>query len=86
MARKTVAVDDVKDLVNRFLAVNDSLLFMSDDDDLTPEQAWRKGVAAVLESVLFTTDNYSGFKYLGVERDEETDEVTWPDDTARSYY
>ena len=54
--RKTIDVSEVLMNANRLLAAPDS-------DHCTP--AFRKGVAAMLESVLWATSNYNGFNYLG---------------------
>jgi hypothetical protein len=53
--RKTIPVADVVEKANRLLA--------NTNERLTPE--FRKGVAAVVESVLFGTGTYAGYNYLG---------------------
>ncbi len=52
MSRKTVKVDELKDTVNGFLASSVC------NDDV------RQGMIEVLTTVLFSTDNYRGFRYL----------------------
>lgn len=55
MSRKTVEVSKVLDAANTFLASTDS----------TPDG--REAVCALLETVLFETGNYAGFRYLEAE-------------------
>ena len=64
---KTFKVDDLREHVNAVLAF--------EGKTLTPE--FRRGAAAVLETVLHRTDTYAGFSYLG----------GWPteDETRRRY-
>jgi len=52
MSRKTVKIEDLKDTVNGFLATSVC------NDDV------RQGMIEVLTTVLFSTDNYRGFRYL----------------------
>ena len=52
MSRKTVKVVDLKDTVNGFLATSVC------NDDV------RQGMIEVLTTVLFSTENYRGFRYL----------------------
>lgn len=52
MARKTVEVETIRETVNQMLASRE-----------TTNDA-REGAIAVLESVLFSTGNYGGFRYL----------------------
>ena len=56
MARKTIEVAKVKDLINGMLA-------NSTDDHVEG----RRALALALESVLLETDNYHGFRYLASE-------------------
>jgi hypothetical protein len=53
MSRKTVKIEDLKNTVNGFLATSVC------NDDV------RQGMIEVLTTVLFSTDNYRGFRYLG---------------------
>ena len=66
MARKTIEVGKILKLANHFLANPNS----------TPDQ--REGVCAMIETVLFETGNYSGYRYL------DTDEVAGSG--TRRYY
>lgn len=52
MKKKTIPVETVKNLVNEFLA----------NPATTPEE--REAQCSLLESVLFTTGNYAGYRYL----------------------
>ncbi len=52
-AKKTIAVSDVKNLINQFL------LDSHDSRDDT-----RTEIGNLLETILMTTGNYCGFKYL----------------------
>lgn len=56
--RSTVNVSYVRDRANSFFR---------NSDDSTPEM--RLGMAALLESVLFETDNYKGYVFLDSEWD-----------------
>lgn len=53
MAKKTIKVDEIKDIVNKFL------LHSKDE-----YEERRIGMCVVLEKILFDTDNYQGFKNL----------------------
>lgn len=64
-ARKTIDVADVLDIANRALAAPQT----------NPEG--RKAIAFMVETVLFRTGTYAGFRYLGDWRE---------DDTRREYY
>lgn len=66
MARKTIEVGKILKLANHFLANPNS----------TPDQ--REGVCAMLETVLFETGNYEGYRYL------DTDEIEG--NGTRRYY
>ena len=55
MARKTIEVGKVLRIANNFLAAKHT----------TAEE--RESVAAVIEAILFETDNYRGFAYLPKE-------------------
>lgn len=52
MARKTLNVSDFKDTINGYLATSVC------NDDV------RQGMIEALTTVLFSTDNYKGFRYL----------------------
>lgn len=73
MARKTIDVQAVKDRSNYMLTVL-----------VTPEA--RMGVSTLLESILFTTDNYNGFRYLPSELNEDGSLKEDYDTTQRQYY
>lgn len=74
MARKTVNVEFVKERTNTFLATS---------DDSMAEM--RKGMAALLESVLHETNNYHGFQYLSSELDNGMLKDEY-DGTRRHYF
>jgi hypothetical protein len=62
MARKTIEVGKVLRIANTFLAAKNT----------RPDE--REGVAALLETMLFETGNYQGFRYLeGADYPGETD-------------
>jgi len=72
-SRKTVAVEDIRKWVNKFLAT----------DSTSPE--CRLACIELLEHFLFDTGNYKGFQYLeGVVRGGEV--VPTRDDTRRYYH
>lgn len=88
MSRKTVDVETVKRLVNHGLQSN-----LSSVKDLTPEQAYRQGLATLVEIVLHQTGNYKGFQYQASEFVADSDEIPGNtvllpdyDDTKRKYF
>ncbi|MDE2105261.1 MAG: hypothetical protein KGL39_49000 [Patescibacteria group bacterium] len=82
--RKTVPVEQVLNAANTMLLTPDSTLRL---DDVTPEQAFRRGIAALLEVVLHTTDTYGGFRYPASELDDEDGVLRGDyDDTRRQYF
>ena len=60
-ARKTVNVQAVKDQVNHML-----------ENSIDGFRAERIGMFSVLEDILFQTDNYRGFTYLGDYKKDDT--------------
>lgn len=87
MSRKTVDVEVVKGTANRMLA------HVAKPEGTVSEQVrqaedaaeQRKGVITLLESVLFETDNYRGFRYLPSEKDLNGSLLPDYDDTRREY-
>ena len=70
MARKTIEVGKILKMANAFLAAKNT----------TADE--REGVCALLETVLFETGNYMGFRYLeGSDYPEEFDGLG-----SRRYY
>ena len=82
-----IKVETFKDRINEMLAVS------------TVSKDMRKGLMHALETMLFATDNYKGFRYLdqsevpdgelpGIKYidDIEQMEKTFPDETRVSYY
>lgn len=78
MARKTVSVESVRESVNKALASS----YGNADT--------RRGAIGVLETILFDTGKYLGFRYLATEMQAPDAEgnVMRPgyDDTRRWYY
>jgi len=75
MARKTIKVSEVVEAGNIFLSFS--------EDAMTGE---RRGMAAMIERVLFDTHNYKGFRYLSSEWDADTEALReGHDDTRRQY-
>jgi hypothetical protein len=72
MARKTIEVGKVLRIANNFLAAKHT----------TAEE--RESVAAVIEAVLFETDNYRGFAYL--PKENYTHEMGFEHDGTRRRY
>jgi hypothetical protein len=72
MARKTIEVGKVLRIANNFLAAKHT----------TAEE--RESVAAVIEAVLFETDNYRGFAYL--PKENYTHETGFEHDGTRRRY
>jgi hypothetical protein len=80
--RKTISVALITERVNHLLAyrvgLGDSVA------RLTPEQAYRRGAASVLESVLHETGNYHGFGYVDAVFDAGV--LVSGDESRRTYY
>jgi hypothetical protein len=51
--RKTIAVEDVKNMANNILA-----------NSVSSQHTFRMGVREITESILHSTGNYRGFRYL----------------------
>jgi hypothetical protein len=83
MGRKTVDIETVKEMVNRGLETSSSTLYL---EGLTPEQAFRTGLTAVLEQVLMSTGNYKGFAYQRSELQSDGTLKPDYDNTRRKYY
>lgn len=85
--RKTYPVKALVEDVNRVLARPELYVAAPGKDrDMTPAEAFRMGVAMMLEHVLFATGNYNGYGY-------QEGEVTWDgaepdiaDETRRIYF
>ncbi len=72
-SRKTISVDSIKKLVNKFLAKESTLA------------ECRYAEIELLEKVLFDTGNYRGYQRLeGVVKDGEV--IPTSDDSRRFYY
>lgn len=82
MGRKTIDVEKVKEFANAGLAAQSSFLRL---EGVTPEQAYRMGIAAVLEGVLHATGNYKGFAYQRSELDNNG-ALKWGYDNSRRTY
>jgi hypothetical protein len=86
--RKTVDVQQLKERVNR--ALRDAADFQDSTKGLEGAQAFRQGLAAVLEDVLMASGNYKGFNYVCLENAErDADGYLVPgtyDETKRVYY
>jgi hypothetical protein len=79
MGRKSIKVAEIIRWANVRLGVPDAA--MPNLASLTPHQAYRQGVASLLETILHHTGNYAGFGYTtGAFVAGETDE------TVRGYY
>ena len=88
MARKTVDVEFVKTKANFMLAyvakpAGTVSQQVRQTEDLREQ---RKGIIALVERVLFDTDNYKGFRYLPSEKDLSGNLLPDYDDTRREYY
>ncbi len=82
MARKTVPVTRVVHLANKML-----------ENTSTVDKQLRLGICALVESVLFETDNYKGFSYLQSEFKPVDEQLQGEsplrenyDDTRRRYF
>jgi len=78
MPRQTVKVADVVRAANVRMGVPDAAL--DHLDKLTPQQAYRAGVASLVEHVLHLADTYQGFGYL-----ESPYVAGQTDETRRAY-
>jgi hypothetical protein len=85
MTRKTIDVQTLKERANTRLAYEE---YESDHwSRVTPQQAYREGVASLLSWVLMETGNYKGFGYVepgGYPIGKFEEGVT--DETRRCYY
>ena len=64
--RKTMNVEDLKDFANNQLA--SSIRYERQKEKFEGIDAeFRQGVMAMIEAVLFETDNYKGYRYLAVD-------------------
>ena len=64
--RKTMNVEDLKNYANNQLA--SSIRYERQKESFEGIDAeFRKGVMAMIEAVLFETDNYKGYRYLAVD-------------------
>ena len=65
-SRKTMNVEDLKDFANNQLA--SSIRYERQKESFEGIDAeFRQGVMAMIEAVLFETDNYKGYRYLAVD-------------------
>lgn len=84
MARKTIDVNSVRNMVNKALAVNSESMIV-----VPTEQTRREGLCSLLESILQDTGNYHGFGY---QKEQWIGESCFRelapdyDDTRRIYY
>lgn len=80
-SRQTIPVEQIRDWANAALQTANSTLLL---DNQTPEQAFRLGIAGMLERVLHATGNYAGFQYADPSTPGEyVTDVT--DETRRRY-
>lgn len=77
MARKTIDIEDLKAQANR--ALSDPELVRLQNGTHGSGQAFRTGVAMVLESALMLTGNYKGFEFRDGDKGLS-------DNTVRSYF
>lgn len=82
--RKTIEVNQLIEWANTVLAVPERRLHL-DGIEMTPEQAFRQGVASLLEQALHATGTYRGFAYQASELTEEHVLRDDYDDTRRRY-
>lgn len=73
--RTTIKVAIVTEIANRLLAFS------------TKTQAFREGVAALLEAILSETDNYNGFAYLRQHQvtDDQLPGIIFDETPARNH-
>jgi hypothetical protein len=74
MARKTIEIAKTLQLVNAHLAAPDS----------TPDG--REAVASMMESILFETGSYGGFRYLELEMHNDGTVKTLGNGSRREYF
>lgn len=79
--KKTVRVEDILAPMNRALAAKGNLCHIQ---DMTPDQAWRAGIASAIETVLQHANRYRGFSYMDVDHSQSPPLI--PDETRRQYY
>ena len=76
MARKTIEVSALRESVNR--ALNDKNALEFQEENFRQPEAYRMGMAAVLEDALIESGQYRGFQY--------TDGAQGRDDNTRRRY
>lgn len=90
--RKTVEVAAIAERVNAMLALQDEVITRVLRENNTPEQAFRIGIAHLLEGILHETGNYRGYNYQAseflpeAERRDDTVLRDGYDETRRIYY
>lgn len=77
--KKTVRVEDVIAPMNRALRSTD----VTPVKDMTPDEAFRMGVATAIETILHHANRYRGFSYLDVDHSIFPPAI--PDETRRHY-
>lgn len=77
-SRKTIAVTDLVDRANAFLAIGELPGIV--------DAQFREGVSQLLEYVLFETGNWNGFRYQKSEKLENGELKENFDRTRRTYY
>jgi hypothetical protein len=87
MAKKTIDIDELITWVNTRCAVPSSShrLTTNGGKDLDAEQAFRLGVASLLEQALHATGNYRGFSYNDTEMNGDGALRPDYDETRRHY-
>lgn len=83
MARKTINIQDLIVRANVRLTVTPH---PNQLDGMTPEQAFRAGVASLLEWALHETDNYHGFNYVNEDGSFVSPFVAGETDETRRVY
>jgi hypothetical protein len=87
MPRKTIDVAQLIEWVNTRCAAPDSPHTLTmEGRELTPEQAFRLGVASLLGQVLHATGNYKGFSYNDSELETPSKLRDGYDGTRRKYH
>jgi hypothetical protein len=89
--RKSIKVDEIREMVNLALSIPNSSLHMQalgKDREMTPYEAFRLGQISLLERILFDTGNYQGFGYQKgvVTMTEGSAPNLISDETRRTYY
>lgn len=86
MARKTIDIQTLTERANARLSATLHHRHIDQLNELSPEQAFRLGVASLLEWALHETGNYHGFNYVNPDGTFVSPYVAGETDETRRVY